>query len=539
MQFLYMFSGLSSPRLTIGSSSTKSPLMACGFAGNSDIFGIGIRVGYYTQILAVWFSNYFYFQEARALRAVNNLFLLALIIVGSLYFINAQSTYVVHAFLLLQVGIVIGLVGITETARYTTKYRETSRERLLLRMTIMIFGAMFNVCFWWKGLDVMLPTPCGTYAFYFWRVGFYGWLRTVMKVQSLFAATWTAPSYASRDAVTLVYDFRLRDTRASFTKAVTAVRNVTEPSGKSDREPNKERRRDSSALQLSASRQPQSANLTAVEKVSDIVQSNVNSRSILPETKSKNVVALKEASDRDRVILEGVDKAQKYIDLLMSIYPESTALLDKSRITDRGCLMIFSPRSETRCSDSTPYLQCASGALRSIWTNKPSSSLRQAVSLHLIAMGAVAPWKWPRIINRMYELDKNSETPDWHHFTIASDLHLSQIIVPNSTAKWAFAAAQQFVFIALLIAQIELTLVWNHVAGLQSLSSLGQLIPFILGVGGLIKVLWGKACLVWRKSKGTAEVREARAGEYETAMARYLELKNVRRDRPVLRAATA
>ncbi len=194
--------------------------MDCGFAGNSDIFGIGIRVGYYTQILAVWFSNYFYFREAKALRAVNNLFLLALIVVGFISFINAQSTYVVHAFLLLQIGVVIGLVGITETARYVTKYRETSQERLLLRMTIMIFGALFNVYFWWRGLDVMLPTPCGTYSFYFWKVGFYGWLRTAMKVQSLFAATWTAPSYALRDAATLVYDLRMRNARASFIKAV-------------------------------------------------------------------------------------------------------------------------------------------------------------------------------------------------------------------------------------------------------------------------------------------------------------------------------
>lgn len=135
--------------------------MDCGFAGNSDIFGIGIRTGYYTQILAVWFSNYFYFREAKALRAVNNLFLLSLITVGFIFFLNAHTTYVVHAFLLLHIGIVNGLVGITETARYSTKYRETSRERLLLRMTIMTFGSLFNVLFWWEGLDVMLPTPCG------------------------------------------------------------------------------------------------------------------------------------------------------------------------------------------------------------------------------------------------------------------------------------------------------------------------------------------------------------------------------------------
>ena len=518
--------------------------MACGFAGNSDIFGIGIRIGYYTQVLAVWFSNYFYFREAKALRAVNNLFLLALIVVGFVYFVNAHSTYVIHAFLLLQIGIVTGVVGITETARYATKYRETSRERLLLRMTIMTFGALFNVCFWWKGLDIMLPTPCGTYSFYFWRVGFYGWLRTVMKVQSLFAATWTAPSYASRDAATLVYDFRMRAARASFIRAVAAVENVSKTSGVLNEEPNKERQRDTLELQLSALKQPQSAKLTVVEKASDIAQRSISGHSTFLENQRNNTVALKMASDGDRAILEAVDQAQKYLDLLMSIYPENTTSPDKKRITHRTCLQFYTPHQKPQCSDPTPYLQCASGALRSIWTNKPSISLREGVSQHLIALGAIAPWKWPRILNRMYKLDQSSETttttPDWRHLTIASDLHLSQIHVPNSTAKWAFAATQQFVFIALLIAQMELTLVWNEVGGLQSLSSLGQLIPFILGVGGLIKVLWGKACLVWRENGGFAgESREGRAGEYEVAMARYLKLKNERPGRPVLRAATA
>lgn len=513
--------------------------MACGFAGNSDIFGIGIRIGYYTQVLAVWFSNYFYFQEAKVLRDVNNLFLLALIIVGFVYFVNAQSTYVVHAFLLLQIGIVIGLVGITETARYATKYRETSRERRLLRMTIMIFGASFNVFFWWKGLDVMLPTPCGTYAFYFWRVGFYGWLRTAMKVQSVFAATWTAPSYASRDVATLVHDFRMRSTRASFIEAVTAVKNVSEPRGVPDGEPYRERHGGTSELQLSASRQSQSAELTTVAKASDVAQSSTSSHSTFLENKREDTVALKNASDKDRFILEGVDKAQKYLDLLMSIYPENTALPDHRRIPHRACLQFNIGHPKPQCADPTPYPQCASGALRSLWTNKPPSSLRQGVSLHLMALGAIAPWKWPRVLNRMYELDQSSETPDWRHVTLASDLHLSRIIVPNSTAKWAFAAAQQFVFVALLIAQIELTLVWNSVGGLQSLSSLGQLIPFILGVGGLIKVLWGKACLVWTDTVGIAEGREGWMGEYEMAMARYLELQSERLDGAFLRAATA
>ncbi len=518
--------------------------MACGFTGNPDIFGIGIRIGYYTQVLAVWFSNYFYFREAKTLRAVNNLFLLSLIIVGFIFFINAQSTYVVHAFLLLQIGIVTGLVGITETARYATKYRETSRERLLLRMAIMTFGAMFNVCFWWRGLDVMLPTPCGTYSFYFWKVGFYGWLRTVMKVQSLFAATWTAPSYVSRDAVTLLYDFRMRSSRASFIRAVTAVDKVSKPSGVSDGESNKEQRGDAVELKLSASRQSQSTKLTTGENASDNAQSNISSHSNFLKKQTKITAAFKKASESDRAILEGVNQGQKYLNLLMSIYPENITPPSKKRLTPRTCLRLrfHTPHPKPQCSDPTPYSQCASGALRSIWTNKPPTSLRQAVSQHLIALGAIAPWKWPRILNRMYEFHESCETttPDWRHVTIASDLHLSQIKLPNSTAKWAFAATQQFVFVGLLIAQVELTLVWNEVGGLQSLTSLGQLIPFILGVGGLVKVFWGKACSVWRGNGGIAGGEEEGrvGGGYEVAMARYLEVKDKGLDGRIIRAAT-
>ncbi len=81
---------------------------------------------------------------------------------------------------------------------------------------------------------------------------------------------------------------------------------------------------------------------------------------------------------------------------------------------------------------------------------------------------------------------------------------------------------------------------WNEVGGLQSLTSLGQLIPFILGVGGLVKVVWGKACSVWRGDVGIAGAGEEGqvGGGYEVAMARYLEVKDKGLDGRVVRAAT-
>jgi hypothetical protein len=41
------------------------------------------------------------------------------------------------------------------------------------------------------------------------------------------------------------------------------------------------------------------------------------------------------------------------------------------------------------------------------------------------------------------------------------------------------------------VVAIELTLVWNHVSGVYSLTSTGQLIPFVIGLVGLLRLIHG------------------------------------------------
>ncbi|XPS73225.1 hypothetical protein M3J09_005375 [Ascochyta lentis] len=65
---------------TIFSRSTNE--VQCGFEGNNDIYGIGIRIGIYAQILAVWFANYFLFSEAQVLRDFVSIFSVAPLIVA-------------------------------------------------------------------------------------------------------------------------------------------------------------------------------------------------------------------------------------------------------------------------------------------------------------------------------------------------------------------------------------------------------------------------------------------------------------------------
>lgn len=92
-------------------------------------------------------------------------------------------------------------------------------------------------------------------------------------------------------------------------------------------------------------------------------------------------------------------------------------------------------------------------------------------------------------------------------------------------------AAETLVIIVMLVVQVELTIAWNHVSGLQTLNTLGQLIPCILGVGGLVQVLWGKG-------KGLAKGEDERidgagtgaADEYESAMAAFVAWKKEREE---------
>jgi hypothetical protein len=57
-------------------------------------------------------------------------------------------------------------------------------------------------------------------------------------------------------------------------------------------------------------------------------------------------------------------------------------------------------------------------------------------------------------------------------------------------------------FIAWSVVAIELTLIWNHAQGVYNISSTGQLIPFIVGLAGLLKTLFSLCLGVWKKAGG-------------------------------------
>jgi hypothetical protein len=147
---------------------------ACGFVGNSDLFGVGVRIGLYCQAFAVWFATYFVRREGRALRSVNTLFMLASLIGFAVLSANSETTFAAEAYIL--PGIVLGTynVGTVNVHKYSRKCWEISREQTVVRdISAIVLGGLF-AWFWWKGLDHFKPTPCGTYGYFFYKFDLYG-----------------------------------------------------------------------------------------------------------------------------------------------------------------------------------------------------------------------------------------------------------------------------------------------------------------------------------------------------------------------------
>lgn len=69
------------------------------------------------------------------------------------------------------------------------------------------------------------------------------------------------------------------------------------------------------------------------------------------------------------------------------------------------------------------------------------------------------------------------------------------------------------VILALLVASVEVTIQYNGIRGVQSMSSVGQLIPAVIGIGGLVRVVWGLMAQQIRDWEGRGKLE--RRGEVE------------------------
>jgi hypothetical protein len=134
-----------------------------GFNGNPDLYGLGIRLGYYTQALALCLANFIAPREARFLQTTSTMFMLAVIACVTYLSSNPTQIFAVEIYLLVHIAHMAARLGVYH-------YRHFSRTHLIIRdITWVIFEA-FSLWFWFFALDYLKPTPgTPTYVWFFNR----------------------------------------------------------------------------------------------------------------------------------------------------------------------------------------------------------------------------------------------------------------------------------------------------------------------------------------------------------------------------------
>ncbi|ORY11073.1 hypothetical protein BCR34DRAFT_335787 [Clohesyomyces aquaticus] len=158
-------------------------MAVCAFEGNSDMYGLGIRLGYYLQwyggIFAAWFAP----SETRALRFTNGLFVaasfLALVIltVGDVDSLHPVEVYII---LLLMFGAYLSLIPIYLWRLLTQcdPYWDPTRYPLVipgavfanLHLLLLVGVLVYQYWFWFNRVPTLDRVNCQEYGFLFAKI---------------------------------------------------------------------------------------------------------------------------------------------------------------------------------------------------------------------------------------------------------------------------------------------------------------------------------------------------------------------------------
>ncbi|CAN9095781.1 unnamed protein product [Alternaria alternata] len=435
------------------SHTTLNP--ACGFEGNNDIYGIGIRIGIYAQILAVWFANYFLLSEVQVLRDSISIFSVAILIVALIFASNPSDVYAVEAFVLLQILAWSCMMGVRAKSSYS---KATFSRGSLLRRVVCEIVNLMNI------LEFLR-------------------LWTAWKVRE------KGRKFA--DAIRMWEESQRR----------SADEETIEEKGATEGEDHLARR--TSEWEYS----PRIASQETSKRSSRITVQEISSPPS-PTSASSSHAGVNFLEDSpDLSIIHEVYESELYIQhcITASPYQMSTdgkpltfpviarsILFPKRYLTPAGAKP--SPPSWFHCQlhSYIAFLTCRSPPQAFVIY----SHLRQSRLLDPLN----GPSQTYAALTYSAASPKPKHLPSWTSVSLASSLLLTGSSTPKKIwLGWYYVILDLLIHV-IVILQLELTLRWNHVSGLSGLwNSVGQLIPFIIGVGGLGLVISRWLVKMWVK----------------------------------------
>ncbi|KAF6239919.1 hypothetical protein HO173_001527 [Letharia columbiana] len=538
-------------------NSTQTSPNHCGFTGNSDLYGIGIRLGYYTQALSVWFANYFVLSEAKVLRSVNLLFLVALFIALAWLSHQAQQTYAIEVFLLLRLLFATWYVGVLDRSRFSKKHGTKRIVRVVVRECALLGMLGYTVWFAWTGLDRTEETPCGTWIFFAAKLNLYGTYRSAYKVLSISALSFGTIKQCDT-AFQLFQHWRNTDIRSPdyFARLRQALLlqhyhndissddscNVPHPHRRSAEVGHPVRNSESAASS------PPHPNVL----IRDDEDEDASTRSV----RSNNSASIQSDTIRQKVS----DAAtQRHLPATPPRPPKNPHTTSQNGSPTAHDPTLNDLPSLDNLIEADRWLEAITAvdvADHSAWCYQlPGLPMRiflpplhppKRIQQRISALYALRPFRLPVLIPLArhvrslcrfgwynYPIMLEAALRDPCHKRISRStllttiaLHKAQLPTGRPTPHTVWNACVSLAMCVELILSIELSIYWNHIGGMGNVGAPGQLIPAIIGIGGLVKVVW----IWWSRDDAVEEVDDGVGKELRECVAVYQRLREERGD---------
>jgi len=154
----------------MGEQNTK-----CGFEGNPDLYGLGIRMGVYFQWVSALVIWRWWPQGRTELGGAYLVFLFALLVAMIVKTAQVDPTYSAEILILMYIifgGVfTVMMIGLRKSHTQKVKKMQSSWVQVMVLFFILAAASIFCSWFWLSGIHHdFLDTDCGTYGFLFTKV---------------------------------------------------------------------------------------------------------------------------------------------------------------------------------------------------------------------------------------------------------------------------------------------------------------------------------------------------------------------------------
>jgi len=429
--------------------------------------------------------------------------------------------------MLLQISYSIAYIG-------TKDFQEISISHRLMRDLSFLGLDGYSFYFWWGGVDKMMPTPgpqgAGTPVWWLTQCDLYGWVRTAAKVAIIPYICYGACRLCS----TTIYAWEswnfyratrgkfyvdLREELQRYLDDLKRVRLV----GSTPRLLTKEK---------TAVERPEFKSYLRVP-VSDMKNLGTTRNTLELDhsirRRSRSLITLRSKKSLDsrspspisfnfsmHSAVEGVDIDSQGLPSKTYDQPDPTNPV--SGLQDQGHktsvpIPSFSElyAAEFYTLSLLPNTQPPPCSPMSMLTH-PFRPCHPIILLFHNSVTTIHPLAWyqpPILVIRTTIRPYHSHPLPLHLFLITL-FHRAHMQPPRlSKATRVLGPVLGLLVVSLLVIAAELTIQWNCIRGVQRLGNVGQLVPACVGIGGLVRVIWGCMKLAFGKEEAgwNGEVR--------------------------------